>query len=425
MEKHKVLLIGSGGRECALAWKIAQSPLLKQLFIAPGNAGTSAYGTNIAIPATDIEKLCDFAVTEKITFVLVGPDDPLALGIVDAFRALTIPVFGPTQAAAQLEWSKAFAKEVMTDAHVPTAAYATCTSYDEARAYCESQTLPLVIKASGLALGKGVYICTTREEVTEALTEIMVSRVHKDAGDTVVIEQFITGREISAHAITDGVTTHIFPAAQDHKRVGENNTGKNTGGMGTIAPLPWLQATTIEQIKTHVIDATLTCMDARGTRFTGCIFPGLMVATDGPYTLEFNARFGDPETQVYMRLLESDVLELLYACATGQLATIIPRWSAQYAANIVIASGGYPDAYEKGKVVTGIDAAERIPGVVVFHAGTAVKDGALVTNGGRVLGVSATGATLQEALARAYQGVSCISFDGMYYRKDIGQQSLI
>jgi phosphoribosylamine--glycine ligase len=217
----------------------------------------------------------------------------------------------------------------------------------------------------------------------------------------------------------------VFPAAQDHKRIGENNTGKNTGGMGTIAPLPWLQASTIEHIKTNIIDATLTCMDARGTQFTGCLFPGLIIAKEGPYTLEFNARFGDPETQVYMRLLKSDLLELLFSCATGILKEVKPEWSDGYAANIVLASGGYPDAYEKGKVVTGIDAAERIPGVVVFHAGTAVKDGALVTNGGRVLGVSATGATLQEALARAYQGVSCISFDGMYYRKDIGQQSLI
>jgi phosphoribosylamine---glycine ligase len=424
MEKHKVLLIGSGGRECALAWKLAQSPLLDRLYIAPGNAGTAAYGINISIPATDIEHLCDFAVTEHITFVLVGPDDPLALGIVDAFRALSIPVFGPTQSAAQLEWSKAFAKEIMTDAHVPTAAYTTCTSYEEAHAYCESQALPLVIKASGLALGKGVYICASREEITEALTEIMVNKVHKGAGDTVVIEQFITGREISAHAITDGVTTHIFPAAQDHKRIGENNTGKNTGGMGTIAPLPWLQANITEHIKKNIIDATLACMDARGTRFTGCLFPGLMIAADGPYTLEFNARFGDPETQVYMRLLDSDALELLYACATERLATTAPQWSAQYAANIVIASGGYPDAYEKGKVITGIDAAERIPGVVVFHAGTNMKDGLLVTNGGRVLGVSAVGATLKEALERAYQGVSCISFEKMYYRTDIGQQSL-
>ncbi len=425
MEKHKVLLIGSGGRESALAWKIAQSPQLQELYIAPGNAGTEQYGTNIGIQATEIEKLCDFAISENITFILVGPDDPLALGIVDAFRALSIPVFGPTQSAAQLEWSKAFAKEIMTDARVPTAAYTTCTSYEEAHAYCDSQALPLVIKASGLALGKGVYICTSREEITEALTEIMVNKVHKGAGDTVVIEQFITGREISAHAITDGVTTHIFPAAQDHKRIGENNTGKNTGGMGTIAPLPWLQSSTTEKIKTDIIDATLVSMEARGTRFTGCLFPGLMVAPDGPYTLEFNARFGDPETQVYMRLLTSDILELLYACATGVLHTVTPQWSTQYAVNIVIASGGYPDTYEKGKVITGIDTAEQVPGVVVFHAGTVKKNGAFITNGGRVLGVSALGGTLQEALDTAYKAAACIHFEGMYYRRDIGQQSLI
>lgn len=424
MGKHRVLLIGSGGRECALAWKIAQSSQLDKLFIAPGNAGTARYGTNIAIQATDIEKLCDFAVTEHITFVLVGPDDPLALGIVDAFRALSIPVFGPTQAAAQLEWSKAFAKEVMTQAHVPTATYRTCTSFDEAHAYCETQTLPLVIKASGLALGKGVYICMTREEVATALNEIMITRIHKDAGNTVVIEQFIEGREISAHAITDGVTTHIFPAAQDHKRIGDNNTGKNTGGMGTIAPLPWLQTQSYEQIQKTIIEPTLTCMNQRNVHFTGCLFPGLMIGHDGPYTLEFNARFGDPETQVYMRLLDSDILEVLHAGAVGRLHAITPRWSSRYAANIVIASGGYPDAYEKGKKITGIDEAERIPHVVVFHAGTGIKDGHLVTTGGRVLGVSATGATLAEALETAYKAVACIHFDGMYFRKDIGQQSL-
>lgn len=424
MGKHRVLLIGSGGRECALAWKIAQSSQLDKLFIAPGNAGTERYGTNITIQATDIEKLCDFAVTEHITFVLVGPDDPLALGIVDAFRALHIPVFGPTQAAAQLEWSKAYAKKIMTDAHVPTATYATCTSFDEALTYSKTQSLPLVIKASGLALGKGVYICSTRDEVTAALHEIMVERVHKHAGDTVVIEQFIEGREISAHAITDGTTTHVFPAAQDHKRIGEGNTGKNTGGMGTIAPLPWLQHETIEQVKTQIIDATLACMHAQDTQFTGCLFPGLMIAHNGPYTLEFNARFGDPETQVYMRLLTSDVLELLYACAIEALHTVTPQWSTQYAVNIVIASGGYPDIYEKGKVITGIDAAEQIPGVVVFHAGTMKKNGAFITNGGRVLGVSALGGTLQEALNTAYKAVACIHFEGMYYRKDIGLQSL-
>lgn len=425
MEKHKVLLIGSGGRESALAWKIAQSPRLQELYIAPGNAGTEYYGTNVEIQATEIEKLCDFAITKNITFVLVGPDDPLALGIVDAFRALHIPVFGPTQAAAQLEWSKAYAKEIMTDAHVPTAAYATCTSFEDALSYSKTQSLPLVIKASGLALGKGVYICSTRDEVTEALHEVMVKRAHKHAGDTVVIEQFLEGREISVHAITDGATTHVFPAAQDHKRIGEGNTGKNTGGMGTIAPLPWLQHTTIEQLKTQIIDATLSCMHARGTPFTGCLFPGLMIAHDGPHTLEFNARFGDPETQVYMRLLTSDILELLYACATGVLHTVVPQWSTQYAVNIVIASGGYPDAYEKGKIITGIDAAEQIPGVVVFHAGTTKKNGAFITNGGRVLGVSAVGDTLQEALDTAYKATACIHFEGMYYRRDIGQQSLI
>jgi phosphoribosylamine--glycine ligase len=424
MQKHTVLLIGSGGRECALAWKLAQSPQLNTLYITPGNAGTKDYGENVSIAATDVEKLCDFAVERGVSLVIVGPDDPLALGIVDAFRALNIPVFGPTQAAAQVEWSKAYAKELMARAHVPTAAYKTCTSHAEAEAYVRTQSLPIVIKASGLALGKGVYICTTSEEVTAALREIMIDKVHKSAGDSVVIEQFLIGREISAHALTDGTTTHVFPAAQDHKRVGEQDTGKNTGGMGTIAPLPWMTAELQNAVVTSVVTPTLQRLSNDGIHFTGCLFPGIMMSANTPYTLEFNARFGDPETQVYMRLLESDVLELLFAAATKTLNTITPTWKPGYAANIVLASGGYPDAYEKGKPITGINAANECPDVVVFHAGTSEKDGKYYTNGGRVLGVSATGATLEEALKKAYVGVEKISFEGMYYRRDIGKKSL-
>lgn len=424
MEKHTVLLIGSGGRESALAWKLSQSIHLKKLYIAPGNAGTEAYGDNVSIPATDIPALCDFAVTHNVTFVIVGPDDPLALGAVDAFRALSIPVFGPTRAAAQLEWSKAYAKEVMIGAHVPTALHKTCTNYDEARSYVQHQKLPLVIKASGLALGKGVYICTTTDEVTRALSEIMLEKVHKEAGESVVIEQFLEGREISSHALTDGITTYQFPSAQDHKRVGENDTGKNTGGMGTIAPVPWVDSGLQQRIESSVIAPTLSHMKSAGVTFTGCLFPGLMITKDGPYTLEFNARFGDPETQVYMRLLESDLLEVLYATAVQKLSATRLLWKQAYAVNIVLASGGYPDAYEKGKVITGIDKAEEVDSVIVFHAGTARKNGVYVTNGGRVLGVSALGASLADALQKAYTAVNCIHFDGMHYRADIGKKSL-
>ncbi len=424
MEQHTVLLIGGGGRESALAWKIAQSAYLKQLYIAPGNAGTEQYGANVPIAATDIQALCDFAITHHVSFVIVGPDDPLSLGAVDAFRALSIPVFGPTRNAAQLEWSKAYSKEVMLSAKVPTAAYATHTNYAEALAYAQSQTLPIVIKASGLALGKGVYICTSAQEVTDALEEIMLKKVHKDAGDAVVIEQFLVGREISAHAISDGTTTHLFPPAQDHKRAGELDTGKNTGGMGTIAPVPWVTDALQEKIRAAVVSPTLSYMKSIGITFTGCLFPGLMITDDDPFTLEFNARFGDPETQVYMRLLESDVLELLFYASIGQLSRVTPSWKQAYAVNIVLASAGYPDSYEKGKVIKGISEAETVEGVIVFHAGTQKKEGAYVTSGGRVLGVSALGSSLNQALQRAYEAVDHISFEGKQYRRDIGKKSL-
>ncbi|MFM2415203.1 MAG: hypothetical protein RI911_896 [Candidatus Parcubacteria bacterium] len=422
--KHTVLLIGSGGRECALAWKLHESPHVHKLYIAPGNAGTKNYGENVPLQATDIPALCDFAVSKKVSFVIVGPDDPLMLGMVDAFQALEIPVFGPTRSAAQLEWSKAFAKEAMQSARVPTAPYRTCNTHDEALTYLDTQQLPVVIKASGLALGKGVYICHSKEEAHAALKEIMIDKLHKDAGNAVVIEAFLVGREISAHCLTDGHTHIHFPPAQDHKRVGNGNSGKNTGGMGTIAPLPWVDRETEDNIKKHIVEPTLQYMQKEGSVFTGCLFPGLMVTPTGTYTLEFNARFGDPETQVYMRLLESDLIELLYAVATHTLHDVQPRWRAGYAANIVLASGGYPDAYEKGKLITGIDVAERMKDVVVFHAGTTELEGKHYTNGGRVLGVSATGATLSEALDTAYKAVSCISFEGMQYRTDIGKESL-
>lgn len=424
MQKQRILLIGSGGRESALAWKIAQSKHLESLFIAPGNPGTERYGTNVAIDATDIYSLCDFAVRERITLCIIGPDDPLALGIVDSLRALRIPVFGPTQAAAHIEWSKAYAKELMQQAGVPTASHATHHEYESALAYIQTQHYPLVIKASGLALGKGVYICSTKQEAELALQEIMLKKVHSNAGETVVIEQFLVGKEISAHAITDGATTYVFPTAQDHKRIGENNTGKNTGGMGTIAPVPWIQPHEMNSIEKSIVFRTLHYLKECNTPFTGCLFPGIMVTEQGPYTLEFNARFGDPETQVYMRLLESDLVEVLYHASVGSLSHVSLVWSKQVAVNIVLASQGYPDSYAKGLPIKGIEEAEKHEGIVVFHAGTKVINGALVTHGGRVLGVSAVGIDLADALKRAYKAIECISFEGMYYRKDIGASSL-
>lgn len=424
MQKQRILLIGGGGRESALAWKIAQSEYLESLFIAPGNPGTERYGTNVAIDATDIYSLCDFAVRERITLCIIGPDDPLALGIVDSLRALRIPVFGPTKAAAHIEWSKAYAKELMQQAGVPTASYATHHEYESALTYIQTQHYPLVIKASGLALGKGVYICSSRQEAESALQEIMLKKVHRNAGETVVIEQFLEGKEISAHAITDGATTYVFPPAQDHKRIGENNTGKNTGGMGTIAPVPWIQPYEMNSIEKSIVFKTLHYLEENNTPFTGCLFPGIMVTEQGPYTLEFNARFGDPETQVYMRLLESDLVEVLYHASVGSLSRVPLVWSNQVAVNIVLASQGYPDSYVKGIPIKGIEEAEKHEGIVVFHAGTKVINGSLVTHGGRVLGVSSVGMNLADALERAYKAIECITFEGMYYRKDIGASSL-
>ncbi len=422
-----VLLIGSGGREHALAWKLAQSPRLGKLFIAPGNGGTASLGSlaeNIPIKADDIPALIAFAKKSSIDLVVVGPDDPLALGIVDQFQKEKFLVFGPTKAAAQIEASKAFAKQLMQEEYIPTAAFQVFTDYDEASRYLASQSVPIVVKASGLALGKGAMVCNTMEEAKAALKSIMVDRTFGDAGNEVVIEEFLEGQEISVHAFSDGISRAMMPTAQDHKPVGEGDTGSNTGGMGTIAPVPWVTDELQNQIAQTILDPTLRAMKKKGCTFSGCLYPGLKITPEGPKVLEFNARFGDPETQSLMRLLKADLLDIFYACASGRLKEIFIEWSSGYAVCVVMASGGYPGAYEKGFPVAGIPEAEKIEGVVVFHAGTKLADGALVTSGGRVLGVSATGPTLAEALRRAYAGVGKIKFEKMYYRKDIGAKAL-
>lgn len=424
-----VLIIGGGGREHALAWKLKQSPRIGKLYIAPGNGGTLALGENVPIGAMEFEKLADFAREKNVGLTIVGPDDPLAGGIVDFFRDRGLRIFGPTKETAKMESSKAFAKQLMQDGKIPTAGFKVFTSYTAAAAFVQAHGAPIVVKASGLALGKGVYVCKTIEEAEAALREIIVEKVHKDAGDEVVIEDFLDGPEVSIHMLTDSVTHLVFPPAQDHKRALDNDEGKNTGGMGTIAPVPWMTPKMMASVESEIIRPTFEALLDRGIQFTGLLFPGLKMTLDGPKVLEFNARFGDPETQVYMRLLKSDLLDALEACADGWLTgkNISLEWEKGFAANVVLASGGYPDAYKKGFPITGIDEAEKIPGVTIFHAGTMIENvsQSLVTNGGRVLGVSAVGDTLKAALDRAYEAVGKIHFEGMQFRRDIGAKSLV
>ena len=426
MNKLKILIIGSGGREHAIGWKVKQSPKCGDIFFAPGNAGTLRLGTNIDIKATDIQGLLEFAKREKVDMTLALPDDPLALGIVDLFQSNGLKIFGPTKSAAQLEWSKAFAKAFMQRHGLPTANFKTFTDkeYDESLTYVDNHTTPIVVKASGLALGKGVIICQTKDEAKKAVEDILIKKVFGEGGSEIVIEEFLTGPEISTHAFSDGVSCQVFPSSQDHKRVGEGDTGLNTGGMGTIAPVPFVTEGLMAEVKSRIILPTLVNMEHEGSPFAGILYPGLMITQDGPKIIEFNSRFGDPETQSYMRILDTDIVEIFQACIDQKLSSIEIKWKELVACTIVLASGGYPGDYEKGKIITGIEEVAMDANIVVFQAGTSMKDGELVTNGGRVLGVSATGTTLEEALKSAYKAIEKISFEGMQYRRDIGQKSL-
>jgi phosphoribosylamine--glycine ligase len=422
--KLKILIIGGGGREHAIGWKIAQSPRAGQIFFAPGNAGTMNVGTNVDISATDIKKLLDFAKKEKVDITLALPDDPLALGIVNEFQKEKLRIFGPTQEAAKLEWSKAVSKEFMLKYKLPTAKFKNFTSFEDAKKFLEGRLYPLVIKASGLALGKGVVIVQNKDEALENLKNIMVNKSLGKAGDEVVIEEFLSGTEISIHAFTDGKNYSLFPTAQDHKRIGEGNTGANTGGMGTIAPLPFVNGELVKNIEDNIVAPTIYHMAEEGAPFSGVLYPGLMMTKDGPKILEYNARFGDPETQTYMRLLDTDLLDIVEACIDGTLDKIEIKWKDLSACTIVLASGGYPANYEKGKIITGIDEAELNQNVIIFHAGTKRDNKNLLTNGGRVLGVSATGKDLKEALENAYSAIKKVNFEGMQYRSDIGKSAL-
>ena len=415
----KILLIGSGGREHALAWKFKQSSRVDKIYIAPGNAGTMQCGENVDITATDVDKLLAFALENKIDLTVVGPENPLDLGIVDAFQAKGLKIFGPSKGAAQIESSKVFSKTLMDEAGVPTAQFKTFSDEASAVAYVQERGAPIVVKDSGLVFGKGVTICKTVAEAEQALRDIFAH-----AGKEVVVEDFLDGPEISIHAICAGTDFVLFPASQDHKAVGEGDTGKMTGGIGVIHPLPFMTPALLNQIGETIVRPILVALAKNGTPFSGLLYPGLILTKDGPKVLEFNSRFGDPECEVYMRLLRGDVLPTLEGSASGNLAGATLDCDTQGCVNIILCSGGYPDEYKKGLPITGIEDAEKVPDVVVFHSGTKMQDGRLVTNGGRVLAVTAKGATLKEALAAAYAAAEKIQFEGKYMRRDIGAKSL-
>lgn len=419
LQSLKLLIIGSGGREHALLWKLKQNPRITECYVAPGNAGTGRLATNVPIEATEISRLLEFAQEKKIDLTLVGPDDPLAAGIVDRFQEAGLRIFGPTAAAARFEASKSFAKDFMKRYGIPTAASETFTTSSKARAYVKQANYPLVVKADGLALGKGVIIAQNVEEALTAIREIMEEKVFGAAGETVVIEEFLVGHECSLHALIDGKNYLLFPDARDHKRAFDGDQGLNTGGMGTISPSQVLSDSMHARLHEEIFVPFLRGLEREKINFQGMLFPGLMITKDGPKVLEFNARFGDPETQVLMRRLKSDLLELIEATIEGKLDAMNPQWEERAAVCIVLASGGYPGSIEKGKMISGLESVADHEGVV-FHAGTKQIGESIVTNGGRVLGVTALGLSLQEAREAAYAVVEKIQFEGMHFRRDIG-----
>lgn len=417
----KVLIVGSGGREHAIATSVAKSPQVDKIYCAPGNAGIAQVAELVDIGAMELEKLADFAEKEKIDLTIVGMDDPLVAGIVDVFEAKGLRVFGPRKNAAILEGSKAFSKDLMKKYNIPTAGYANFDRAEDAIAYLETQKMPIVVKADGLALGKGVLICNTLDEAKDAVKEIMLDKHFGEAGNRVVIEEFMTGREVSVLCYCDG--THVIPmtSAQDHKRAKDNDEGLNTGGMGTFSPSPFYNAEVQAFCEKYIYQPTMDAMKAEGRDFTGVMFVGLMLTEDGPKVLEYNARFGDPEAQVVLPRMKNDIIDVMNACIDGKLDEIDLQFEDNAAVCVVLASGGYPESYEKGKVITGLENFEGKDGYYCFHAGTKKTEEGIVTNGGRVLGITAKGATLKEARANAYEATKLVDFEKKYMRNDIGK----
>lgn len=416
----KILVVGSGGREHALVWKIAQSPLVEKIYCAPGNGGISRIAECVPIKVMDIEGIVRFSKENKIDMVVVAPDDPLAAGMVDALEDAGIRAFGPRKAAAIIEGSKAFSKDLMKKYGIPTAGYEVFDNSEHAIEYLRHQQYPIVVKADGLALGKGVIIAQGFDQAHEAVNNIMSDRIFGSAGDKIVIEEFLTGQEVSILAFTDGKTVVPMVSSQDHKRALDNDQGLNTGGMGTFSPSRIYTPEIAEQCMKEIFIPTIVAMNKEGRRFKGVLYFGLIITKDGPKVLEYNARFGDPETQVVLPRLKNDVVEIFNAVIDEKLDTVTIEWEDNAAVCVVMASGGYPQNYRTGYEIKGIEDAELEPGVVVFHAGTKYEDGRYLTAGGRVLGVTAVGSTLDVAIKRAYEGVSKISFTDMHYRRDIG-----
>ena len=418
----KILIVGSGGREHAIAYACSKSPKVDKIYCAPGNAGISELAECVPISAMEFDRLADFAAEKEIDLTVIGMDDPLVGGIVDLFEARGLRVFGPRKNAAILEGSKAFSKDLMKKYNIPTAAYETFTSADDAKKYLETSEYPIVLKADGLALGKGVLICNTKEEALAGVDELMLDKKFGDAGNTIVIEEFVTGREVSVLSFVDGNTIKIMSSAQDHKRAKDGDEGLNTGGMGNFSPSPFYTEEVDDFCKKHIYQATVDAMKAEGREFKGVIFFGLMLTPKGPKVLEYNARFGDPEAQVVLPRLKNDIIDVFNACIDGTLDKIDLQFEDKACVCVILASDGYPLAYEKGKIITGLDNFKGKDGYYCFHAGTKFDDnGNIVTNGGRVLGITAKGDTLKEARANAYAATEWVDFENKYMRHDIGK----
>ena len=417
----KVLIVGSGGREHAIAWSVAKSPKVDKIYCAPGNAGIAEFAECVNIGAMEFDKLVAFAKENAIDLTIIGMDDPLVGGVVDAFEAAGLRVFGPRKNAAIIEGSKAFSKDLMKKYNIPTAAYENFTDPDEAIKYLETAKMPIVLKADGLALGKGVLICNTLEEAKEGVKTLMLDKQFGDAGNEIVIEEFMTGREVSVLAFCDGKTIKCMTSAQDHKRAKDGDQGLNTGGMGTFSPSPFYNDEVEAFCEKYVYQPTIDAMAAEGRPFTGILFTGLMITEDGPKVLEYNARFGDPEAQVVLPRMKNDIIDVMEACIDGKLSEVELEFEDNAAVCVVLASDGYPEKYDKGFEIKGLDTFKDKDGYYVFHAGTKFDDDKIVTNGGRVLGVVAKGEDLKAARANAYKATEWIDFENKYKRNDIGK----
>lgn len=420
----KILIVGSGGREHALAWKITQNASVNKVYCAPGNAGTLSLGDNVPIDPTDIQRLVDFANNEKVDLTVVGPEIPLAMGIVDEFEAKGLKIFGPTMSAAELEGSKVFAKQFMDRHKIPTARFMIADNPDQAKKFLQSEDIPfpLVVKADGLAAGKGVIICNSLKKAELAVNTIMVEKKFGESGNRIVIEEFLRGKEVSFIVISDGVKVLPFVTTMDHKAVYDGDKGPNTGGMGAISPSPFVDQDLFNETVKNIVFPTVTRMLEEGRKYKGVLYVGLILTEEGPKVLEYNCRFGDPETQPQMLRLESDLVEILMATVEGNILEKEVTWTNKPSGCVVVTSGGYPTKYEKGKLIEGLKEATEMPGVTVFYAGTEFKENKYYTSGGRVLGVCTSEETLASTMNKIYEAVGKISFDAMHYRRDIGAE---